>query len=45
MVPSEEMLPSPNNTFEDEEDEDFVLNLDESSMEENEITEATFDIL
>ena len=42
MVPSEEMLPSPNNTFEDE---DFVLNLDESSMEENEITEATFDIL
>lgn len=38
MVPSEEMLPSPNNTFEDEEDEDFELKLDESSLEENEIT-------
>ena len=35
MVPSDEMLPSPKSTFEDEEDDDFKLHLDESSMEED----------
>ena len=35
MIPSDEMLPSPNSTFEDKEDDDFVLHLDESPMEED----------
>ena len=34
-VPSDEMLPSPKCTFEDEEDDDFKLHLDEDSMEED----------
>ena len=33
MVSSEDMLPSPSNTFEDEEDDDSEQHLDETPME------------